>query len=433
MLVILIAVYLFLIRPSQLRWGSTREEVRQAMPGDGLIANPTFVATRAITIRGRPEEIWPWIVQMGFNRAGYYGYDLIENLGSKTGIRSAAAVVPELQHPRTGDVLPISSVAHLTFGTIQPDRYLIWQSEAEPHDGAFTWALYPIDQNHTRLISRIRLRYHWTSRALALDLFTEFADHVAVPKILVGVRNRVEGRASDSLPREAIELAVWILALLEMAIAIVLVFRWRKWWRAWGLALGSGSLLMFVLYAHAPIWIGGAFGCGIALMMFRLSLRWVKFAYPALMILLGVALAPMLLPILPTDIYIRYATALHVEPPAIEKWKLGPLPQIYASQFGWEEMVATVAGVYNCLLPDVRSKTAIFAQNFGQAGAIDLFGPKYGLPKAISVHQNYFLWGPRDYTGDCDAGAEGSIGAGLFQCRITRPCFASILHAQGAL
>jgi hypothetical protein len=118
------------------------------------------------------------------------------------------------------------------------------------------------------------------------------------------------------------------------------------------------------------------------------------------MILLGVTLAPMLLPVLPPEVYIPYATALHVEPPAIEKWKLGPLPQIYASQFGWEEMVATVAEVYNSLPPDVRPKTAIFAQNFGQAGAIDLFGPKYGLPKSISGHQNYFLWGPRDYTGE---------------------------------
>lgn len=182
-LVILITLYLFLIRPTQLHWGATAQEVDRAMPGDDLVANPTFVATRAITIRGCPEDIWPWLVQMGYNRAGFYGYDLIENLGSKTAIRSAASITPELQHPKTGDLLPISSVAHLTFGTIQPNQYLIWQSEAQPHDGAFTWALYPVDPSHTRLVSRIRLRYHQTMRALVLDLFTEFADHVAVPRI----------------------------------------------------------------------------------------------------------------------------------------------------------------------------------------------------------------------------------------------------------
>lgn len=263
--VILITVYLFFIRPSQLRWGATTEEIRRWMPGDDLVANPSFVATRAITIRGRPEDVWPWIAQMGFNRAGYYGYDLIENLGSKTGIRSAAAIVPELQHPKTGDLLPISEVADLTFGQIATNQFLIWQSEASPHDGAFTWALYPVDQSHTRLVSRIRLRYHWTTRALALDLFTEFADHVAVPKILAGVKDRVEGRTPESLAREAAEIAIWILALTEFSIAIVLVFRWRQWWWAWLLALGSGALFLFVLYAHALIWIGAALGGGIAL------------------------------------------------------------------------------------------------------------------------------------------------------------------------
>jgi hypothetical protein len=271
LLVILITLYLFLIRPSQLHWGTTAEELRRAMPGDDLVANPTFLATRAITIRGRPEDIWPWLVQMGYNRAGFYGYDLIENLGSKTGIRSAASIVPELQHPTTGDVLPISSVAYLTFGAIQSNQYLIWQSETQPHDSAFTWALYPVDQSHTRLVSRIRLHYHWKIRALVLDLFTEFADHVAVPRILTGVRNRVEGRASDSLAAEGAEIAVWMLVLLEMAIAMVRVFRWRQWWRAWCIELGAGWLLMFVLYAHAPIWIGGALGCGIAILMVRLS------------------------------------------------------------------------------------------------------------------------------------------------------------------
>ncbi len=222
-LVILITLYLFLIRPSQLHWGASAQEVRRAMPGDDLVANPTFVATRGITIRGRPEDIWPWLVQMGYNRAGFYGYDLIENLGSKTGIHSAASIVPELQHPKTDDVLPISSAAHLTFSAIQPNPYLIWQSEALPHDSAFTWALYPVDQSHTRLVSRIRLRYHWKVRALVPDLFTEFADHVAVPRILMGVRGRVEGRTSASLAAEGAEIAVWMLALVEMAIAMVAV------------------------------------------------------------------------------------------------------------------------------------------------------------------------------------------------------------------
>ncbi len=128
--------------------------------------------------------------------------------------------------------------------------------------------------------------------------------------------------------------------------------------------------------------------------------QWLKLAYPALMVVTGAMFSPLAVPVLPPELYIRYTQALHLQPPRIETHKLGPLPQLYADQFGWEEMVATVARVYNSLPQEVRSKTAIFGQNYGQAGAIDLFGPKYGLPPAISGHQNYFLWGPRDYTGE---------------------------------
>jgi hypothetical protein len=129
----------------------------------------------------------------------------------------------------------------------------------------------------------------------------------------------------------------------------------------------------------------------------RTSVRW---SYVGLMAAMSALLAPLMLPVLPVETYIRYAKALHLDSPPIEKWQLGPLPQIYASQFGWEEMVATVASVYQTVPPEDRAKTAIFAQNFGQAGAIDLFGKKYGLPDALSGHQNYFLWGPRGYTGE---------------------------------
>jgi hypothetical protein len=68
--------------------------------------------------------------------------------------------------------------------------------------------------------------------------------------------------------------------------------------------------------------------------------------------------------------------------------------------FGWPEMAAKVAEVYNKLRPAEKSKCGIFAQNYGEAGAIDFFGPRYGLPHALSGHNNYFLWGPDDYTGE---------------------------------
>ncbi len=265
-----VAIYLLDVRPQQLRWGATDEEVARSMPGDGLVPHPTFYATRGITIDARPEAIWPWLAQMGYHRAGFYGYDLIENPGSANGIRSAASILPELQHPKTGDVLPISAVAHMVFGEIQPGKFLIWQGDADPPDGVFTWALYPIDENRTRLVSRIRLGYHWTDRRLILDLFTEFADPVAVPEILQGVRDRVEGRTPQPLAAQAVEMALWFLAMAECAVAVGFVLCWRRWGRAWLLALGSGLVLRFALYAHAPVWMSAAltllWGAGLVFM-----------------------------------------------------------------------------------------------------------------------------------------------------------------------
>ena len=105
-------------------------------------------------------------------------------------------------------------------------------------------------------------------------------------------------------------------------------------------------------------------------------------------------------PVLRAETYIRYQKAIGLEPPKAENQPTGPLPQYFADEFGWKEMAREVARVYNALPPEQRAVTAIFANSYGQAGAIDFFGKKYGLPKAISNHQNYWYWGPRDYTGE---------------------------------
>ena len=110
-LLLVMAGYVFVARPYQLRWGATDAEVHGAMPGDELETHPTFLATRAITINAPAKKIWPWLLQMGFDRAGFYGYDIIEGIGSKSGIRSAELIVPEFQHITVGDKVPISLVA----------------------------------------------------------------------------------------------------------------------------------------------------------------------------------------------------------------------------------------------------------------------------------------------------------------------------------
>lgn len=128
--------------------------------------------------------------------------------------------------------------------------------------------------------------------------------------------------------------------------------------------------------------------------------RYVKPALVAYMVVFGGVFLPYVLSILSPPNLISYLNIIGIRPPASETHRQSPLPQQYADMFGWREIAEKVAVYYNALPAEERAKTAIFGNNYGEAGAIDFFGQQYGLPKAISAHQNYFYWGPRDYTGE---------------------------------
>jgi hypothetical protein len=128
--------------------------------------------------------------------------------------------------------------------------------------------------------------------------------------------------------------------------------------------------------------------------------RWARPAYAVLMILVGALIAPTILPILPVKTFIAYSHRLGITQQKFENQPLSELPQIFADMYGWEERVKIVADYFHSLPPDEQKVTAIGASDYGQAGAVDLFGPKYGLPKSISTNNNYWIWGPRGYHGE---------------------------------
>ncbi len=130
------------------------------------------------------------------------------------------------------------------------------------------------------------------------------------------------------------------------------------------------------------------------------ALRFVRILLPILIIILIAVVLPVVVPVLPVEKLIAYQNAIGFKPPKAEVSHDSVLQQTYSDQFGWQEMVEKVAEVYNNLPAEDRAKAGIFASNYGEAGAIDFFGAKYGLPKSISPHQSYFLWGPREYTGE---------------------------------
>jgi hypothetical protein len=198
-------------------------------------------------------------------------------------------------------------------------------------------------------------------------------------------------------------LPVWLTGL-----GYLLIGR-RGRFRALGFAFATFFLLLFALkgknYYLAPIYpmllAAGAVAieAGLARRA-RFGGRWARVAVVTLIVAAGAVTAPLVLPLLAPEQYVAYQAWLGVGPPPTEVRHRGPLPQLFGDQFGWEELTVEVARIYAALSPEERARAAVFANNYGEAGAIDLFGPHYGLPAAISAHQTYFFWGPRGFRGD---------------------------------
>jgi hypothetical protein len=123
--------------------------------------------------------------------------------------------------------------------------------------------------------------------------------------------------------------------------------------------------------------------------------NWPKPAYLTVLVVGGVLTAPLVLPILPVDTLIRYQAVIGIKASSGERGEASSeLPQIFSDRLGWPEMIAQIAGIYNHLSPEDKADCVIGASNYGEAGAVDLLGKHYGLPSAISSHNNYWYWGP---------------------------------------
>ncbi|MEO6835849.1 MAG: glycosyltransferase family 39 protein [Candidatus Tumulicola sp.] len=155
-----------------------------------------------------------------------------------------------------------------------------------------------------------------------------------------------------------------------------------------------------------PYYIEGVypalFAAGAVAIEGRLASRpgWLR---PALLAAIGVAgaiLAPLALPILPLPAYMRYEIAIGLSRPAPPDGKYHLINPLYADQLGWNAMARTVAQAYHAIPREQRAGTAVFADRYAYAGALDFYGPRYGLPPVISPNNSYYLWGTRGYTGD---------------------------------
>jgi hypothetical protein len=190
-----VASYIKWIRPRTMHWGATEEEAARRLPFDDVFPNAPWNATRAVTIEATPQQIWPWLVQIGWGRAGWYGYDWADNGGKP----SVWQILPEYQHLEIGKDFPMSPWTAVYCKGFEEPRWMLWRTSETA--GTWLWYLDPIDSQHTRLITRMRGLYHWTNpillpQEIAVDLF----DIIFMRKCMLGIKARAEAMARGQVP-----------------------------------------------------------------------------------------------------------------------------------------------------------------------------------------------------------------------------------------
>ena len=186
-----------LYRRWHLRWGATSQEVATTLPGDDLLPHAQFRCTRAITINAPPNMVWPWLVQVGCLRAGFYSDDLLDNLGHP----SAREIVTELQAPEIGEWVPMaptapSEVNALRIAGFEVNQWLLWRKP----DSTWAWALTDLGDGSTRLVTRVHAIYEWRKplRALLGVVLMEFGDFAMMRRMLRGIKARAETLHAES-------------------------------------------------------------------------------------------------------------------------------------------------------------------------------------------------------------------------------------------
>jgi MFS family permease len=195
---------------------------------------------------------------------------------------------------------------------------------------------------------------------------------------------------------------VWIAGLVFFLVA-----REAKPFRAVGWSyvvvlltfIASGNAKPYYLApAYAPLFAGGG-------VFFERLVAWkrgwlIQAAAATLVVVGGLLALPLAKPLLAEERFAKYAALIGLQPSAGERHALGRLPQFFADMHGWPQLAEDVARVFHSLSSEDQARACIFGQNYGQAGAIDLFGPPLGLPRAISAHNSYWVWGPGECRGD---------------------------------
>jgi len=258
-----------------------------------------------------------------------------------------------------------------------------------------------------------RSRWFWLAGAIAAVLFLP---HVVWQirndwPTLEFMRNATQGK---NLPISPVEFLVEQISLMGPVVAVLavtglvycFVSREGRRWLPLGWAVAAVAVVL-ILQRGKPYYLSPAYTMLFAMgavtvesMSARGGWRWLRAVTIALVVVSGIALAPLAKPLLPLETHVRYTQMLGVAPGTDERKEVGRLSQFFADRLGWRELAALVAEVHASLPEPERDIACVYGQNYGQAGAIDYFRSEMDLPPALSGHNNYFLWGPGGCTGE---------------------------------
>jgi hypothetical protein len=234
-------------------WGATIEEIARTMPGDEILRDPALTWTHGITIHARPEEVWPWIAQIGDDRGGFYSYTFIENLLAQEDLyHNASQIEPDFQDPQPGEGLIMD---YLTIHTVEPGQYLLAQLADVPELGwTWLWHLYPLGEGDTRLVVRMHIQPSPELDNPALTYVMDVGGFVMERRMMQGIKNRAEERIEPA-GIEAIEIVLWLLALVAGLAGAVLFLAQKAWPVPLLIAILAVSSLLAFTFLQPSIWV----------------------------------------------------------------------------------------------------------------------------------------------------------------------------------
>jgi hypothetical protein len=192
-------LYWFPIRRWMSRWGATPSDLTRVMAGDALLDNLTYSGTMAVTVNARSEHIWPWLVQMGYQRGGLYSYDWLDRLFGYLDHPSATRILPEFQNIAVGDEIPVGRGPSWPVAVLEPNHALVLDMRnLGGIDWVWQFGLYTVDENRTRLVSRSRVRTK-TAWARLATYAIEPAGFLMTRRMLLGLKQRAEALRAASV------------------------------------------------------------------------------------------------------------------------------------------------------------------------------------------------------------------------------------------